>query len=95
MTHTSGMAYTLWNAELLKVAQATQPEGAFPPLDYADPATWAVQPLMFDPGEQWDYGISIDWIGRLVQEVSGQPLGAYMQDEHLRAARHDQHRLRR
>jgi len=79
MTHTSGMAYTLWDAELLKVAEATQEGGAFPPLDYADPATWAVQPLMFDPGTRWEYGISIDWIGRLVQEVSGQGLGAYMQ----------------
>ena len=35
---------------------------------------------MFDPGTEWLYGISIDWIGRLVQEISGQPLGAYMQD---------------
>ena len=30
MTHTSGMAYTQWNAELLKVAQSTQPEGGLP-----------------------------------------------------------------
>jgi CubicO group peptidase (beta-lactamase class C family) len=79
MTHTSGMAYTLWNAELLKVAQVTQEGGAFPPLDYDDPATWVVQPLLFDPGTQWHYGISIDWIGRLVQEISGQSLGTYMQ----------------
>ena len=51
------------------MAQATQPDGAFPALDYDDPATWVVQPLMFDPGTQWVYGISIDWIGRLVQEI--------------------------
>lgn len=80
MTHTSGMAYTQWDAELLKVAQKTQEGGAFPALDYNDPETWTVQPLMFDPGEKWDYGISIDWIGRLVQEVSGKPLGTYMAD---------------
>jgi methyl acetate hydrolase len=80
MTHTSGMAYTQWDADLLKVAEATQEGGAFPPLDYAKPETWTVQPLMFDPGEKWDYGISIDWIGRLVQEVSGKSLGTYMAD---------------
>ena len=80
MTHTTGMGYTLWSADLLKVAQATQPNGVFPELDYDDPATWVVQPLMFDPGTDWLYGISIDWIGRLVQEISGQPLGTYMQD---------------
>jgi methyl acetate hydrolase len=79
MTHSSGMAYPQWNAELLRYAKATQPEGAFPPLDYAKPETWTVQPLVFEPGTQWDYGISIDWIGRLVVEASGQPLGAYMQ----------------
>ena len=79
MTHSSGMAYTQWNPELLKVAQATQEKGVFPPLDYADASTWTVQPLMFDPGEQWDYGISIDWIGRLIQQVSGLGLDAYMQ----------------
>jgi CubicO group peptidase (beta-lactamase class C family) len=78
MTHTSGMAYTQWNADLLEVAKATQQGGAFPALDYAKGETRTVQPLMFDPGEQWDYGISIDWIGRLVQEVSGKTLGTYM-----------------
>jgi CubicO group peptidase (beta-lactamase class C family) len=51
MTHTSGMAYTLWDANLLKASEP-QEGGAFPPLDYADPATWTAQPLMFDPGEQ-------------------------------------------
>jgi methyl acetate hydrolase len=79
MTHSSGMAYTLWDAELVRYAEATQPDGAFPPLDYEKPETWTAQPLMFEPGTRWEYGISIDWIGRLVQEVSGQKLGAYMQ----------------
>ena len=55
---------------ILKVAKATQEKGVFPALDYADASTWTVQPLMFDPGEQWDYGISIDWIGRLIQQAS-------------------------
>jgi methyl acetate hydrolase len=35
------------------------------------------QPLMFDPGERWEYGINIDWVGRLVEEASGQKLDAY------------------
>ena len=32
---------------------------------------------MFDPGDRWEYGINIDWIGRLVEEVSGQKLDVY------------------
>lgn len=78
MTHTAGTAYTLWDADLQRYADA---QGGLPALDYDDPATWN-QPLMFDPGTRWEYGTSIDWIGRLVQEVSGQSLGAYMQ-EHI------------
>ena len=78
MTHSTGMAYTLWNADLRRYADM---QGGLPALDYDDPATWN-QPLMFDPGTRWEYGIAIDWIGRLVQEVSGQSLGDYMR-EHI------------
>src|SRR5690349_13296591 len=35
---------------------------------------------MFDPGEKWEYGINIDWVGRLVEELSGQDLNAYCRD---------------
>jgi CubicO group peptidase (beta-lactamase class C family) len=34
-------------------------------------------PLVFDPGERWEYGINIDWVGRAVEAVAGQPLDAY------------------
>jgi CubicO group peptidase (beta-lactamase class C family) len=39
-------------------------------------------PLVFDPGEKWDYGINIDWVGKAVERVSGQLLGDYFA-EHL------------
>jgi CubicO group peptidase (beta-lactamase class C family) len=35
-------------------------------------------PLAFEPGERWEYGINIDWAGRMVEAVSGQDLDAYM-----------------
>ena len=28
-------------------------------------------PLQFEPGERWDYGIGIDWLGRVVEKVDG------------------------
>ena len=37
-------------------------------------------PLLFDPGERWEYGINIDWAGKMVEAVSGRRLGAYMQE---------------
>jgi CubicO group peptidase (beta-lactamase class C family) len=35
-------------------------------------------PLAFEPGERWEYGINIDWAGRMVEAVTGQDLEAYM-----------------
>ena len=35
-----------------------------------------------DPGERWEYGISIDWVGRFVEAASGQNLEDYLR-EHL------------
>jgi CubicO group peptidase (beta-lactamase class C family) len=37
------------------------------------------QPLVNQPGEKWEYGVSMDWIGRLVERVSGLSLGDYME----------------
>ena len=37
-------------------------------------------PLTFDPGERWDYGINIDWVGKAVEAASGQRLDAYLRD---------------
>ena len=34
-------------------------------------------PLMFDPGERWQYGTSIDWVGRIVESISDEPLEAH------------------
>ena len=39
-------------------------------------------PLVFDPGNCWDYGINIDWVGKAVERTSGQSLSDYF-DEHL------------
>jgi CubicO group peptidase (beta-lactamase class C family) len=74
MTHTSGFAYDLWDADL---AQYMKQKGV-PVLDSGEEDAF-YPPLMFDPGERWEYGISIDWIGKLVEVVSGQSLGTYMQ----------------
>jgi methyl acetate hydrolase len=39
-------------------------------------------PLVFDPGERWLYSTATDWIGRLVEKVSGQTLEEYFH-EHI------------
>jgi CubicO group peptidase (beta-lactamase class C family) len=39
-------------------------------------------PLVFDPGDRWDYGINIDWAGKAVERASGQSLGDFFA-EHI------------
>lgn len=36
-------------------------------------------PLKFQPGTRWNYGLSTDICGRLVEIISGQPFDAYLQ----------------
>ena len=52
------------------------PQPACPPSLRASSLHCAL-PLVFDPGERWEYGINIDWVGRAVEAVAGQPLDAY------------------
>ena len=52
-------------------------------------------PLMFEPGTTWEYSMSTDVLGRVVEVASGMPLGEFFADAHRRAARHARHRVRR
>jgi methyl acetate hydrolase len=38
---------------------------------------YPVGPLLFEPGERWHYGTSTDWLGRLVEAISAEPLDHY------------------
>jgi methyl acetate hydrolase len=40
---------------------------------------YAAGPLMFDPGEQWLYSTSTDWLGLVVEAMAGVPLEDYFQ----------------
>jgi CubicO group peptidase (beta-lactamase class C family) len=73
LTHTSGFAYDVWDAEQQRYSQYLEKTKTQAPL----------RPLSFDPGTQWRYGTSMDWAGRLVESVSGQTLEAYFQQEIL------------
>ncbi|KAM5483761.1 hypothetical protein McanCB56680_002863 [Microsporum canis] len=39
-----------------------------------------MQPLVNQPGEKWEYGISIDWAGILVERATKMRLGTYFQE---------------
>lgn len=71
LTHTAGFTYRLWDAKALRYFKAIDL------LPSADRSRASRAPLMFDPGERWQYGASIDWVGRIVELISGEPLDVY------------------
>jgi CubicO group peptidase (beta-lactamase class C family) len=77
LTHTAGFAYDIWNPDLIRYQEKKGIPGIISCLNIA-----LTTPLTFDPGDKWDYGISIDWVGKAVETVSGQSLEGYFQ-EHL------------
>lgn len=73
LTHTAGFGYELFNQEIVDFQSATgSPSVLTRKLEALK------MPLLFDPGERWNYGINIDWAGQMVAAVSGQSLGEYL-----------------
>jgi len=71
LTHTAGFTYRLWDAKAVQYATSIK---QFTP---GQKTLITRNPLMFDPGERWQYGTSIDWVGRIVEFVSGESLDVY------------------
>lgn len=63
-THTSGLGYGFTNPIVRDFKPRVGEE-------------YPVGPLVFEPGERWLYSTSTDWLGRLVEKVSGLPLEDY------------------
>jgi methyl acetate hydrolase len=78
LTHSSGFTYDIWNADMTRHMAAAGIPGIISCQNAA-----LTTPLVFDPGEKWEYGISIDWAGKAVEAVSGQTLARYMTDHIL------------
>ena len=76
LTHTSGFAYEFINSALHNyVAQ-----GKVPSL-LAGGDGFLQSPLFFDPGTRMEYGISVDWLGRLVERITGMSLDEYFREK--------------
>jgi methyl acetate hydrolase len=75
LTHTSGYGYGMWNATLARYMELMSLPGT------ASCENAALRlPLLFDPGERWNYGINIEWVGKVVEGASGKTLGEYLKD---------------
>ncbi|OFW01482.1 MAG: hypothetical protein A3I61_14945 [Acidobacteria bacterium RIFCSPLOWO2_02_FULL_68_18] len=69
LTHTAGLGYNFTSP----IVRDFKPR---------DGEQFAAGPLLFEPGERWLYGTSTDWVGRLVEVISGQGLETYFR-EHI------------
>jgi len=75
-THTSGLEYEFWNADMPKYMEATGHPTILSGLKAA-----MMYPLMSDPGTQWGYGPGIDWLGQMVEAVDGRRIDAFCREE--------------
>ncbi|OHT19105.1 serine hydrolase domain-containing protein [Edaphosphingomonas haloaromaticamans] len=75
LTHTSGYTYSIWSDALTRYEAAT----GMPDIATCKNAAFTA-PLEFEPGERWEYGISMDWVGKLVEQVSDQSLEVYFRE---------------
>lgn len=75
LLHTAGFGYDFFNEQYNRLAT-----------DHGQPSVITATrasietPLLFDPGEQWEYGSNIDWAGQVVEGVTGKRLGEVMQE---------------
>jgi CubicO group peptidase (beta-lactamase class C family) len=77
ITHTSGLGYWFWNADLKKYEEVTGLPNVVPGVMAAFKA-----PLVADPGTRFVYGINTDWLGLVVEAVAGTTLDVVVK-EHI------------
>lgn len=70
MLHTAGFGYDFFNTTYLRLAQ----ERGQPSVITCSRAS-IMTPLLFDPGDKWEYGSNIDWCGQVVEGIRGKRLG--------------------
>jgi methyl acetate hydrolase len=75
ITHTTGLGYWFWNADIAKYQQVT---GL--PNVVSGSAESLRAPMVADPGTRFEYGINTDWLGKVVEAVAGQTLDVVIKD---------------
>lgn len=79
LTHTAGFVYDMWNPAMARYMETTRISRSRSFIKPED-----CQPLAFDPGTRWEYGINIDWAGKVLEAITGETLDVFMQRHLLR-----------
>jgi len=75
VTHTSGLGYWFFNADLMRYEQVSGVPNVVPGKAEAFQA-----PLLADPGTSFEYGINTDWLGKVVEAVAGTTLDVVLKE---------------
>ena len=78
LLHTAGFAYDFFNEQYARLASE---HGQVSPITSTKASL--MTPLLFDPGDRWEYGTSIDWAGQVVEGITGERLGEVMRERIL------------
>ena len=70
LLHTAGFGYDFFNETYNRLAE----KHGQPSVITASHACINT-PLLFDPGDRWEYGSNIDWAGQVVEGIAGKRLG--------------------
>jgi CubicO group peptidase (beta-lactamase class C family) len=86
LSHTSGLTYgfmerTNVDAAYRRLGVADRARPGYTLRDMVD--TLAELPLEFSPGTRWNYSVSTDVLGHLIEVISGQRLDAYLREHVL------------
>jgi CubicO group peptidase (beta-lactamase class C family) len=85
LTHSSGLIYGFGNAPLDQLYKDAKVEESASLADFVTRVSKL--PLAHEPGEKWSYGLSTDVLGALVEKVSGQSFGAFLEERIFRPLR--------
>ncbi len=79
LTHTAGFSYGFNpNDPVDKLYQEVQPLAAKDMDEFV--ARLATLPLKHEPGTQWHYSVAVDVTGAVIERISGQSFGAFLQE---------------
>ncbi len=79
LRHTAGLSYEFMGNSAVQRQYAQLRIGSRERSNAEFSHVLAALPLLFEPGTVWEYGRATDVLGRLVEVVSGQPLGVHLQ----------------
>ena len=78
VTHTTGLTYWFWNADMLRWHEVTGTPNVL-----SGSMEIFKAPLVADPGTTFEYGINTDWLGRVIEAAGGLSLRDHMQQHIL------------